>query len=195
MQRNEKFGLNWDTIGLKSRKEASGGRKNFAQGYRFAAHCLLALCFVAITAMHPYFVGVTEIKIEPKSKLVSVSCKLFVDDVQEAIFQQTGQKINLSAKRPQDQVLLKNYLLSKLKIHWGNAHLPLTMLGYDIEEEGVWCYFESSIRGKAKSLVVCNRALYETLETQTHFLHVTYGTVKQHWKISNPEDCHTFGMQ
>lgn len=145
--------------------------------------------------MHPYFVGVTEIKIDPKSKHMGVSCKLFVDDVQDAIFQQTGQKINLAAKRPQDQLLLKNYLLSKLRIQWGNVNVSLVMLGYDIEEEGVWCYFESNIRGKAKSLVVCNRALFETLESQTHFLHLTHGTTKMHWKITNPEDCHTFDMQ
>ena len=104
MQRNEKFGLNEGFVGLNSLAETPSSRRIFVQRYRFAVHCLLALCFVVITAMHPYFVGVTEIKIEPKSKHMSVSCKLFVDDVQEAIFQQTGQKINLSAKRPQDQL-------------------------------------------------------------------------------------------
>ena len=162
---------------------------------RFCIHCMIAFCCVAITAMHPYYVGVTEVKIDPKSKHLEMSCKLFVDDVQDAIFRQTGQRINLTAKRSQDQALLRNYLLSKLKIQWGSNNLPLIMLGYDIEEEGVWCFFESSIRGKARELRICNRALYETLETQTHFLHITHGTVKMHWKITNPEDCHTFTIQ
>jgi hypothetical protein len=145
-------------------------------------------------AMHPYFVGVTEVKIDPKSKAVAVSCKLFVDDVQDAIFQQTRQKINLAAQRPEDKKPLSDYVLSRLKIYWGNAAVSLKMVGYQIEEEGVWCFFESTVQGKAKTVEICNRALYETLESQTHFLHFTFGSQTQHWKITNPESCHRFSI-
>ncbi|MFM6951659.1 MAG: DUF6702 family protein, partial [Bacteroidota bacterium] len=58
--------------------------------------------------MHPYYVGVTEVNMDPKSKHIGLSCKLFVDDVQDVIFQQTGQKINLTVKSPQNLALLKN---------------------------------------------------------------------------------------
>lgn len=161
----------------------------------FIARTLVAFVFVLITAMHPYFVGVTEVKIDPKTKAVAVSCKLFVDDVQDAIFQQTQQRINLATHRPADQKLLNDYMQGKMKLYWGSTPIALKMVGYDIEEEGVWCFFEAHVQGKAKQVEICNRALYETLEGQTHFLHFTYGTQTQHWKITNPEGCHRFGLQ
>lgn len=167
----------------------------FGNPTRVVLHSLLALFFVLITAMHPYYVGVTEVNIDPKTKHIGLSCKLFVDDVQDVVFQQTGQKINLTVKSPQNLALLKNYLKSHVKVKWGNTDLPMLMLGYDIEEEGVWCFLETSFKGRAQSLTICNRALYETVETQTHFLHVNYGTVKQHWKITSPEACHTFELR
>jgi hypothetical protein len=119
---------------------------------------------------------------------------LFVDDVQDAIFQQTRQKINLAAQRPEDKKPLSDYVLSRLKIYWGNAAVSLKMVGYQIEEEGVWCFFESTVQGKAKTVEICNRALYETLESQTHFLHFTFGSQTQHWKITNPKSCHRFSI-
>lgn len=178
-----------------STSNARGSRWFFGNPTRVVLHSLLALFFVLITAMHPYYVGVTEVNIDPKTKHIGLSCKLFVDDVQDVIFQQTGQKINLTVKSPQNLALLKNYLMSHVKVKWGNTDLPLLMLGYDIEEEGVWCYLETTFKGRSQSLTICNRALYETVETQTHFLHVTYGTVKQHWKITNPEACRTFKLR
>jgi len=184
-----------EIVGLISALKALVSRWVFRNPARVVMHSLLALVLALITAMHPYFVGVTEVNIDPKSRHIDVSCKLFVDDVQDVIFQQTGQKINLTVKSPQNLALLKNYLISHVKVKWGNNYLPLLMLGYDIEEEGVWCYLETTFKSRTQSITICNRALYETIETQTHFLHVNYGAVKQHWKITNPEACHTFTLR
>ncbi|MFM2425128.1 MAG: hypothetical protein RL747_672, partial [Bacteroidota bacterium] len=87
------------------------GRRGLLRCHLFALRTFTAISLWLIMAMHPYFVGVTEVKIDPKSKAVSVSCKLFVDDVQDAIFQQTRQKINLAAQRPEDKKPLSDYVL------------------------------------------------------------------------------------
>lgn len=156
---------------------------------------IVMLLGCVFSGMHPYYVGITEIDIHSKTKVVSLSCKLFTDDVQEAIFRQTGTKINLSTQRAQDKQALNNYILSKLKIHQGATPLTLKFVGYELEEEGVWCFYESQLKGKLKQLEVCNTALYESLGTQTHFLHVSLDGQTQHWKLSNPESCHVFGFQ
>lgn len=195
MQRTGKFLWNGVRTVEKSASDVFAHVAQFTRSHSLIYWMVLSLCFAVASAMHPYYVGVTEVKIDPKSKHVEMSCKLFVDDVQEAIFRSTGQKVNLSNKTAHDQLLLKNYVLSHVKVKWGNAYLNLTMLGYEIQEEGVWCYLESSVRGRAQNFTVFNRALYESVLTQTHFMHFTYGTQVQHWKITNPEEYHTFTVR
>lgn len=146
---------------------------------------------ITLTSYHPYHVGVTEVSIHP-NKEVGVSCKLFVDDVQDAIYRETGQKVNLVLKRPEDTKALNTYLQSKLHVTWGSNPLPLVMIGYEFEEEAVWCYFESQIKGKSHQITLCNRALYEQFSTQTHLLMLQHKDQKLRWKLTNPEGCHTF---
>ncbi|MEY4192733.1 MAG: hypothetical protein RJA00_964 [Bacteroidota bacterium] len=146
---------------------------------------------ITLTSYHPYHVGVTEIFIHP-NKEVGVSCKLFVDDVQDAIYRESGQKVNLALKRPEDTKALNAYLQPKLQVKWGSKPLPLLMIGYEFEEEAVWCYFESQIKGKSRQITLCNRALYEQMSTQSHFLMLQYNDQKLRWKLTNPEGCHTF---
>lgn len=171
------------------------GAGGILQRKKWTISGIIMLVGLMFSGMHPYYVGITEIDIESKTKVVSLSCKLFTDDVQDAIFRQTGTKINLSAQRPQDKQALNNYILSKIKIIQGATPLTFKFIGYQLEEEGVWCFYESQLKGKLKQLEICNTALYESLATQTHFLHVSFEGQTQHWKLSNPESCHTFGFQ
>jgi hypothetical protein len=153
----------------------------------------LLMLWMTLTSYHPYHVGVTEIFVHP-NKEVGVSCKLFVDDVQDAIFRESGQKVNLALKRIEDTKALNAYLQSKLQVKWGNKLLPLLMIGYEFEEEAVWCYFESQVSGKSRQIAICNRALYEQLPTQSHLIMLQYKDQKLRWKLTNPEACHTFEL-
>lgn len=155
---------------------------------------LLLFCVIwaTTTSLHPYYIGVTEIKVNDQTQSVEVGCKLNLDDFQQALHQQSNQKVNLIDHGVRNHELINVYLQERLKIKWGNNPLTLKLLGWDIEEEGVWCYFESKGQSKTKTLSICNRALFETLPSQTHFLHYSRGSKTQHWKITNPENCHTF---
>lgn len=149
---------------------------------------------MTLTSYHPYHVGVTEVFIHPNRE-VGVSCKLFVDDVQDAIYRESGQKVNLALKRPEDTKALNVYLQSKLQVKWGSKPMALVMIGYEFEEEAVWCYFESQTTGKSRQITLCNRALYEQFSAQSHLLMLQYKDQKLRWKLTNPEGCHTFELQ
>lgn len=152
----------------------------------------VALLCTVLAAMHPYYIGVTELKFDQKSKTMDLSCKLFIDDLQNAILKSSEQKTNLTHRTELNKTLINNYLQSKIKVTVGKQPLSLKFMGWDIEEEGIWCFFEASYKGNFRSVSVCNQALYGELETQTHFLHCTVGGNTQHWKITNPDNCHTF---
>ena len=156
---------------------------------------VLLLCFwMSFTAMHPYYIGVTEVNFQTKSHRAEVSCKLFLDDVQDAIFRSTGTQVNLTQQNPSNKLLLEKFIAQGLKLQVGNRYVNTKFLGWTIEEEGIWCYLEATQLPNAKSITVCNQLLYNQLPTQTHFVHCTRNTTKKSWKLTNPDACHTFSF-
>ena len=73
-----------------------------------------------------------------------------------------------------------------LVIKADNKVIALTYLGYEIQEDGAWVYFEAKGISKPKKVDVHDDLLYTEHPQQINMLHVTVGGERKSDKLDNP---------
>ncbi len=159
--------------------------------FRFMPSRLILLSFLFAfssfaPALHPYYVSVTEIRIDTEKKTASVSCKMFTDDLQDAMSTLYKVPVELLKKSPKVDSLISVYVKERLAVSVGTQKLDYTFIGYEIEEESAWCYFEAALSSNERSVAVKASLLYDFLAEQTNFLHCFYNSEKKSFKLTNP---------
>jgi len=151
---------------------------------------MLHLIFFSwFSLFHPFFVSVTEINHNAKTQSVEVSCRIFYDDLERTIEKQYKTPVDIV--HPKDKAklnqLLNDYIKKHLVIKADNKALALTYLGYEIQEDGAWVYFEAKGVSKPKKVDVHDDLLYTEHPQQINMLHVTVAGERKSDKLDNPD--------
>ncbi len=136
---------------------------------------------------HPYYIGVTEIRMDTQKKELNVGCKLNTDDLQEALYKLYKAKVNLSKRDSMCNRLINIYVKERLKIFINKQLADLNFTGYELEEESCWCYFESKLNAEPKIVQVSNTLLYDFIHAQTNFIHCYLNKERKSFKLANPK--------
>jgi hypothetical protein len=163
-------------------------RNQFIRYLRFLLIFFIAFVSSSFNAFHPFYVSVSEIKINSKTKSVEVSCKMFTDDLQEAIYRLYKTPIDLSNKEEDNNLLLSKYLKEKFAVKIGGRTIELQLIGYENIEEATWCYLEGSFQENSKNIMVENSLLYDFLKEQTNMIHCYFDKERKSYKLDNPKN-------
>ena len=147
-----------------------------------------------LTFLHPFFVSVTEIKHNDKAKNLEISCKIFFNDFEDALEKKYHKQLDI-LKPTEKQIiipLMQDYLQKHLKINVNGKPAPLHLLGYEIEEDAVWCYLEAPKINQVKKIEVRNDVLFDEHDSQTNMLHLTVKGKRQSTKLDNPNGIAAF---
>lgn len=142
------------------------------------------LCLV-----HPLFVSVTQIKHNPDTGIIEVSVRVFFDDFEKALSRQSGQKVSIlnPADRKKADRLIAAYLQNHLKLRVNGQSLSLKYLGYEIDEDAAWCYFESPKVNRISVMNIQNDMLYAEHPEQSNMIHIIANGKRKSIKLDNPE--------
>jgi hypothetical protein len=148
-------------------------------------HHILIFLF---TFYHPFYVSVTEIEQVQKTKVVRVSSRIFFDDLEKAIDRKYKTSINILKPKDKSQVndFIASYVKDHLKIKANGVALDLRFVGYEIEEEAAWCYFESDVGAPVKQFTIQNNILFEQHTSQINMIHAIVNGKRQSTKLDNP---------
>jgi hypothetical protein len=150
---------------------------------------MLQLFICWLSFFHPFYVSVTEIDHNAKTQTVEVSCRMFYDDLEHAL--EKEYKKPLDIVKPADKALLNkllnDYVKKHLSIRVDGKPLALTYVGYEIQEDGAWTYFEVKGIPNVKKIEVHDELLNAQHEEQINMLHVTVGGQRKSTKLDNPE--------
>ncbi len=146
--------------------------------------------------LHKYYLSLTEVHINTTKHTLDVSSKLFTDDLELELGKIANKKIDLStsiknkpslpAGREIEQLLF-NYLDKNFKINVGGKLLKLKYIGYEVENDAVWCYLEvTDFKGKG-TISILNTLLYDSFSEQSNLINVSWNGVIKSGKLSNPE--------
>ena len=123
---------------------------------------------------HPFFISLTEIRYNAGSKKMELAQKIFWDDLEVALSKEAGGVVDFL--KPKDKAKLesqvKAYLLKHTQV-WVNGKLvPLTYVGYEVEDDAAWFYLESTATTAPKTVEVQNTLLLRDFEGQQNIVHV-----------------------
>jgi hypothetical protein len=142
-----------------------------------------------LNIFHPFYVSVTEIVQDKTTGNLQVSTRIFFDDFEKALEKMYKVKVNIlkPADRKQVDGLIAAYIKDHLKIKADGKVLDLKYVGYEIEEDAAWCYFETEKVAAVKQLKVKNEILFEQHDSQSNMIHAIVGGKRQSTKLDNPK--------
>ncbi len=149
---------------------------------------LLVVSLILFTGMtHPFYVSVIEVEYSSKSKELGVSCKVFPDDLEEALRLFSNKKYDLGngPKKELDSVL-NLYMQQQLSIKLNGAKKSLRYLGFENDKEATWIYFTIPKASGVRSIEVDCSLMYVYKQEQTNIIHLKLDDKRQSFKLSAP---------
>ncbi|TSD68019.1 hypothetical protein FFF34_011185 [Inquilinus sp. KBS0705] len=114
---------------------------------------------------------------------------MFYDDLEHAL--EKDYKKPLDIVKPADKALLNRliaeYVKKHLSIKADGKPLTLSYVGYEIQEDGAWAYFEVKGVPALKKIDIHDELLNTQHEEQINMLHVTVGGQRKSTKLDNPD--------
>lgn len=147
-------------------------------------------------ARHPFYLSVTEISHNGSDKTLEISCKMFAEDL-EAILEKNNN-VTLDITTGQDEARFNQYIppyvLARLGIDIDGRKAALNFVGYEVEKESVYCYFEVKNLASVKKAVLKNSLLHDFSKEQINIIHFTANGKRQSARLLCPESNTAFSF-
>ena len=140
-------------------------------------------------AVHPLYISVTEMEYNATEKSLEISCKVFTDDFEKALAKANDALVDMY--HPKDKALLEKqiaaYISGHLLVKVDGKPLILEYVGYELEEQSTWSYYQvSKLSAAPKKVEVYSSVFYELYDKQINILHVTVGGNRKSTKLDYP---------
>lgn len=138
---------------------------------------------------HPFYLSVSDIYFKPEEKIIEVATRVFADDLEEALYKLTGLEgqINGSKEPNKYHKIFEWYFNGRMHISVNDKVIPLIVLGYEMEDNAVWIYFEGTLLEAPKNVEINNSILYDFLQTQSNMVHCHFKDIRKSFKLDYPE--------
>ena len=136
---------------------------------------------------HPFFVTITEVEYNSKTKELGIATKFFPDDLEEALRKSTGKKYDIiSGEKKSTGDAISGYFTRHVQVLINGKPRQLSFLGYEIEKEVVWVYYNSTKVAGVKSIEVISSLMYDYKAEQTNIIHIKMDEKRQSFKLNAP---------
>lgn len=143
-------------------------------------------------AAHKFYVSIYQINFAPEKKMLQITSRIFLDDLNEAVQSKTKQKMNLgeTSETPEQQKRMVDYMLSNLQIRVNGKPVTVEFRSKEIQDNVMICYFRATGVASVKSLWIRNRNLFDYVTEQQNIIQTTINGKKNSLllTIDNPED-------
>jgi hypothetical protein len=124
---------------------------------------------------HPLHVSVTEITYDTEERELEIIMRIFADDLELAIRQQTNNP-ELDLLHPQNTTttaLVGAYVTSHLTLYLDNKEQPTRYLGEEVEGDVIVAYIQVAGVKSWKTISVRNDLIMHLYDDQSNIVHVT----------------------
>lgn len=143
--------------------------------------------------LHPFYVSITSITYNPKNKTLEVASRLFHDDLEVELNKNRKDKIDIlrGTKDARTDSAIAQYFKNHLKVQINKKSAPLHYIGYEIDKDVAWCYFEISTKQVPQQIQLYCDLLYPSFRTQSNIFHTQVLNHKQSAKLDHPKSTAT----
>lgn len=163
-------------------------------GYLFKWLSAASLCFILAGQdggrgeTHPLYITVTDIKHNPKDKILEISCKIFTNDFESVLEKMARRHVDLSAAadKAASGRLISDYVVKHLRLKIDGNSVVLHFIGSENENDGTWSYFQVNDVPSVRRIDVVDELLYDGFSQQINILQVTVGGERKSTKLDCP---------
>lgn len=158
--------------------------------------CLFLAATSFTVSPHRFYLSLTEIRVDTKKQTLDVSCKLFTDDFEDALFKKYGKKADLatSTKNKEVQALVSKYVNENFKINVGGRTIALSFVGFETDTDATWIYMEAAPFKEKGKAAILNTLLYDYLPEQSNLINFYWDNAEKSAKLVNPEKLSEFNF-
>lgn len=151
---------------------------------------------VHVYAYHPFYVSVTEMSLNSKTQSLEISCKMFAEDIEDVLKQNYKVPVDLSEAKMQAQnnKLINDYILKHFSINIASRAAALKFVGFEKENESVYCYFEVLNVPAIQKITVNNTILQDYKQEQINIMHVIVNGNRKSTKLDYPASQASFSF-
>jgi hypothetical protein len=141
----------------------------------------IGILFLSLSsfAFHKFYVGVFQVEYAAEKKMIQITSRIFVDDLNNALEKKYHKKafVGTEKETPADLDLFKKYLAENFTKINGQAK-PITFLSKEVESGDVLiCYSKIKDVDKFKSIEISNTILVDWSSEQQNITHISaFGT-------------------
>jgi len=141
-------------------------------------------------AWHPFHVSVCEINYDKQTHALQITQKIFIDDLEQALFPNPSDKINIDnkANKSKFDALLKKYFEQTLGIIVNDQSINFIYLGHELDDTSIWCYLEVEKVIKLNSVKFTNRILFEKFSDQSNIVHIENEGKVRSFRLTENDD-------
>ena len=119
--------------------------------------------------------AIFQVNYVPEKKMLQITSRIFVDDLNLAIEKKYGKKVSLGSEKESvdDQGVLKKYFTENLQIKVNGQSKPVAFLSKELEGDVLICYCRVTDVAKLHSAEITNTLLTHWNSEQQNILHFT----------------------
>ena len=142
----------------------------------------LGFLFLTLTSFsaHKFYVSLYQVNYAPEKKMLQITARLFVDDVNNSIGKKYKKKMNLGSETEtvEDLNLFKKYFSEKFSIKVNGQLKAAQFLSKEMEGDVLICYFSIKDINKVSGLEIYNAIITEGNSEQQNIMHFNVLGVK-----------------
>ncbi|CAC9974170.1 DUF6702 family protein [Flavobacterium panici] len=149
---------------------------------RILIYPFIGILFLSLSsfAFHKFYVGVFQVEYAAEKKMIQITSRIFVDDLNNALEKKYHKKtfVGTEKETPADLDLFKKYLAENFTIKINGQSKPITFLSKEVESGDVLiCYSRIKDIDKFKSIEISNTLLVDWSSEQQNITHISaFGT-------------------
>ena len=97
-----------------------------------------------VAIMHPFFISVIDIDHNEKEASLEISVRTFTDDLEKMMEKEYNVTLDLSQPNQKEKAedYINKYIQQKIKLSTNGTKSNLEFVGFEIQKESTWSYFE-----------------------------------------------------
>jgi hypothetical protein len=156
--------------------------------------CFKPLATWMIALFHPFFISVIDINHNEKEAIVEISVRTFTDDIEKMIAKEFNVKLDLAqaSQKAKADALINQYIQKKIALSSNGTKLQLDYIGFEIQSESTWSYFEVKNVKQLKQLQVFCELLFGINPQQINIIHVKSAGQRKSFELTSPKNTTQF---
>lgn len=151
---------------------------------KILVYTLVGMLFLSLSAFtfHKFYMGIFQINYVTEKKMLQITSRIFVDDLNKAIEKKYNKKTFLGTNKETatDLDLLKKYLSESFVIKINGQNKPIIFLSKELEADDVLvCYSKITTIEKLKTIEIFNSVLIDWNPEQQNIMHISAFGIKK----------------